>query len=90
MIRDLPNGRSQIASIVQLEWKDAPSHFLLPEPTLELTKADVQGLAHGLLESGDLPREFLSNDRELSALKEHLKDSKEIRDRLLRMVEVTA
>lgn len=61
--------------------------WLLPEPTLSIPKGMVKELARALVESGDLPRDFLFNERERASIRDHLGDMKKMNERLLGIVE---
>jgi hypothetical protein len=68
-----------VAKPLQLEFEIKESGaYLLPEPTLVLPNSLLKAIAHALLESGDLPKDFLFNDRETAALKSHLEDMRKI------------
>ncbi len=79
-----------IAKPIRLEFELRPEGFKLPEPTLELPPEDaiglIQALADALAENDWINRQTKSEGK-VEAIKEHLKDMREMSNRLMKMVE---
>lgn len=63
----------------EFSWTETNELEMIPsEPTLFLPLNSIKDLAIGLIESGHLSRELLSNEAELKATRSHLDDMRRI------------
>lgn len=86
MYRNYATNKNAVAKPTELVFEDVEDGFFLPEPTLSFPKEAIPALAHGLMDAEYLPREFLKNDAEIKAIREHQTDLKIMNERFYSIV----
>lgn len=77
MVRYVHGRKPQLLKCT-IKYQEYEESSLLPEASMSLPLCLLKELGHALVECGELPKDFISNDREMAATKSHLEDMRKL------------